>query len=81
MKLQMNGKPTLDAIAIGATYTVAAIVISTLLLPLFSLAQSANSNQLVKAQANRPEATAGNITADIKPQGTTLDVENVSSIN
>jgi hypothetical protein len=29
----------------------------------------------VTSMEDRPEATAGNITADIKPQGTTLDVE------
>ena len=81
MELQVNAKTLLGTIAIGATCTIAAIVISMLLLPLFSLAQSADSNQLVKAQTSKPEATAGNLTADIKPQGTTLDVENVSSIN
>jgi hypothetical protein len=96
MELQVNDKMILDKISFGTTYTIAAIVISMLLLPLLSiegafpfiplggdeqnaLAQRADNNQLVESQVNRPEATAGNITADIKPQGTTLDVENVSS--
>ena len=68
---------------------VTAFVIFMLLLPLFgfehlfpfiplsveltqsALAQNADNNQV----AESPEATAGNITADIKPQGTTLGVE------
>ena len=72
---------------------VTAFVIFMLLLPLFgvehlfpfiptqsALAQNADNNQIAESQAERPEATAGNITADIKPQGTTLGVENVTSM-
>ena len=40
-----------------------------------ALAQNADNNQLAESQVKRPEATAGNITADIKPQGTALGVE------
>jgi hypothetical protein len=45
-----------------------------------ALAQNADNNQVAESQAERPEATAGNITADIKPQGTALGVENVTSM-
>jgi hypothetical protein len=97
MELQPKTKATLDTIGMGATYTISAIVIFMLLLPLFgfehlfpfiplsvdeqneltqsAFAQDADNNQVAESQAKRPEATAGNITADIKPQGTTLDVE------
>jgi hypothetical protein len=102
MELQPNTKAILDTIGIGATYTIAAIVIFMLLLPLFgfehlfpfmplsigeqneltqsALAQNADNNQLAESQVKRPEATAGNITADIKPQGTALGAENVTSM-
>jgi hypothetical protein len=45
-----------------------------------AFAQNADNNQVAESLPKRPEATAGNITADIKPQGTAIGVENVTSM-
>src|SRR5215216_6064044 len=39
----------------------------------FAQTTTDENNQQIDAQVDRPEATAGNVTADIKPQGTSLD--------
>src|SRR5215204_5037151 len=38
----------------------------------FAQTTTDENNQQIDSQVDRPEATAGNVTADIKPQGTTL---------
>src|SRR5215218_1095072 len=46
----------------------------------FAQTTTDENNQQIDSQVDRPEATAGNVTADIKPQGTTLDVANNTSL-
>ena len=55
--------------------TIVVIISITIEIPVF-----AQTNQGIDSQESIPESTAGNITSPIKPQGTSIDVANDTSI-